>query len=304
MTLDLTPVQGIPKHILPDNIDSIQIIKGGLNNRNILINESYLLKEYLQRDEKNDPVSLRYLREKTVFTKLTNLKFLPKFLNSYEKENKLFIVRSWVEGNIFSLTDLEINPDTLVTTLSSLHSQQYTCEADYNYFNVITRYLREYKHLSNRQQWDLPDLPSILSFYNQQKGKLIEFEKSEYLTRIHGDLVFSNIIYSHQKCILIDWEYTTYGDPLIDLAYLITQNSIPKKSENKLIRLYAHHNSIEIDPRRLSIYKSLMNLMSALWYALQVMRFSNKKLRHTEMDLSGTKFEELAKQRFSQLKIL
>ncbi|PWI49223.1 hypothetical protein CEE45_02460 [Candidatus Heimdallarchaeota archaeon B3_Heim] len=303
MTLDLNSIQGIPKDILPDKVDSIQIIKGGMNNQNILLNGSYLLKAYIQRDEKNDPVQLRYLREKTAFVKLTNLKFMPNFLNSYEKENELYIARMWAEGRILSLTDLDNYTDTLVTTLSSLHRQHYTCEADYNYFDVITRYLQEYRHRFRNQKWNLPDVMAVSSFYDQNKDKLVELEKSRLLTRIHGDLVFSNIICSHQKCIFIDWEYTTYGDPLIDLAYLITQNSIAKKSERKLIRLYAHHNFLEIDPRRLSIYKNLMNLMSALWYSLQVMRFSNNKLTHSELNLSGTQFEELAKQGFSQLKI-
>ena len=123
MVLDLTPIKGVPRHILPKKIDTIQILEGGLNNRNILINGSYLLKAYLQRDEQNDPVQLRYLREKTAFVKLTNLKFMPNFLNSYEKENELYIARRWAEGSILSLPDLENYAEILVTTLSSVHSQ-------------------------------------------------------------------------------------------------------------------------------------------------------------------------------------
>ena len=303
MTLDLTPIKGIPPHILPENIDSVQIVKGGLNNRNILLNGTYLLKQYLPRDEKNDPVRLRYLREKTAFIQLSKVDCLPAFLNSTEEGSELFLARKWVRGKIISLTNLDFITDSLVATLSSLHNQQYTCEADYNYFDVINRYLREYELLSTHQEWDLPDFSSLLAFYDQKKDDLGNSDTKNRLSRIHGDLVFSNIIKFQQKCILIDWEYTTYGDPLIDLAYLITQNSFSPKAENLLIRSYEDFNSLKINPHQLATYKSLMRLMSALWYALQVIRFSNNTLTHSDIDLSRTQFEELAQKVFSQLKI-
>ncbi|MHA1945854.1 MAG: phosphotransferase [Candidatus Hodarchaeales archaeon] len=304
MVLDLTLIKGIPSHLLPKKIDTIQILEGGLNNRNILVNQSYLLKEYIQRDEKNDPVSLRYEREKTAFSELINFNFIPKFINSYEKQGVYFIVRSWVEGEIYCLRDMEHNLDNLVTALSSLHNKQYTCEADYNYFDVIDRYLREYTLLSKELKWDLPDAIPIRTFYDRKKKDLVISDNSAPLTRIHGDLVFSNIISFQQNCTLIDWEYSTYGDSLIDIAYLITQNSIPQTLENNLVHFYEQHNSVVIDLARLSIYKDLMNLMSALWYALQVIRFRSNTLNHTGTDISIGKFEELARQAFVKLDIL
>ncbi len=303
MVLDLTLIKGVPRHILPEQINTIRTIKGGLNNRNILINETCLLKEYLQRDEKNDPVTLRYQREKTAFLELINFNFLPKFINSYEKQGVYFVVRSWVDGEIYSLKDMENNLYNLVTALSSLHSKQYTCIADYNYFDVIERYLRDYTHLSKNRKWDLPDAITIQTFYDRKKEELVITDNSVPLTRIHGDLVFSNIINFQQNCMIIDWEYTTYGDSLIDIAYLISQNSISQSLENRFIHLYEQHNSVVIDLPRLSIYKDLMNLMSALWYALQVIRFRSNTLKPTETDISIGKFEELAKQAFSQLDI-
>jgi thiamine kinase-like enzyme len=303
MTLDLTPIHGFPKDILPEKIKSIQIIKGGLNNRNVLINGSYLLKEYLPRDEKNDPVRLRYFREKTALTSLTKFNFIPSFLISSEEEGKFFIARSWLEGRIMNPTILEQNVDNLVTTLSSLHKQRYSSETDYDYFDVIERYLREYQQRIKDQKIDFPDTESILSFYNLKREVLRASEVTSHLTRIHGDLVFSNIIYSAQKCILIDWEYTTSGDPLIDLAYLITQNTIPLELEKRLINTYMQQYSLEIDPQRLAVYKNLMNLMSALWYALQSIRLFTSMRTHTELSISSSKYAELAKQSFSQLKI-
>ncbi|MHA1978829.1 MAG: phosphotransferase family protein [Candidatus Hodarchaeales archaeon] len=303
MVLDLTPLKGIPKYILPEDISSVQIVKGGLNNRNILLNNSNLLKEYLQRDEKNDPVRLRYFREKNAFTRLLNTDFMPNLFKTYEVEEKFFLTRSWIEGTIMTINDLEFNLEYLVSTLSTLHKQQYSCDEDYHYFAVIERYIREYRKYTYSQEWDFPDYTSIDSFYEDRSGSLEGSEGLNTLTRIHGDLVFSNIIKSGQKCILIDWEYTTRGEPLIDLAYLVTQNAISSTLENKLLNAYMEHSKLEIDLNLFSSYKDLMNLMSALWYALQVFRLQNNIPIHSDIDTSNTNFQELANQSFKKLEI-
>ncbi len=303
MTSDLTPLANIPESILPSKIKSIQFIKGGLNNRNILINKDYLLKEYLQRDEKNDPIQLRYSRERTALKSLTNFKFMPKFFSSYEQDNRFFIARNWINGKIMDHVDLESNLNSLITTLSSLHKLHYTCEADFDYFDVLDRYLREYKDINPPQKENFPEYRAISSFYKEKREELDNVARSDHITRLHGDLVFSNIIQSNHDCILIDWEYTTIGDPLLDLAYLVTQNSIPPELEKRIINLYAHHNSINIDFQAVSLYKNLMNLMSTLWYALQVFRMKNNAYTFPERGIPSSKFLNLARLGFSSLNI-
>ena len=41
----------IPPILMPKEVTSARIIEGGLNNKNILINETWLVKEYLITDE-------------------------------------------------------------------------------------------------------------------------------------------------------------------------------------------------------------------------------------------------------------
>ncbi len=303
MVLDLSSLQGIPKHILPENIKSVQFIKGGLNNRNILINDSFLLKEYLPRDEKNDPVHLRYSRESSAFTRLLNADFMPELFKTHEVEKKYFLTRSWIEGTVLNAAELKSNIENLVSTLSILHNQQYSSMADYHYFDVIERYIREYSQYKNPKESDLPKISLINAFYKESSETLIQSKTFEPLTRIHGDLVFSNIIKSDQRCFLIDWEYTTCGEPLIDLAYLVTQNSISSTLEALLLNTYKAQNNLDIDLDQFSSYKDLMNLMSALWYALQVMRLQNDILTHSKKYVSDVNFKELAIQGFKRLEI-
>ncbi|MHA2096959.1 MAG: hypothetical protein ACW98F_20290, partial [Candidatus Hodarchaeales archaeon] len=63
------------------------------------------------------------------------------------------------------------------------------------------------------------------------------------------------------------------------------------------------HSKLEIDLNLFSSYKDLMNLMSALWYALQVFRLQNNIPIHSDIDTSSTDFQELANQSFKKLEI-
>ena len=148
MDYDSDILEGIPKKILPEEIFSSYNIEGGLNNRNILINNSILIKNYLPRDEKNDPVYLRYLREKEALLTLGQFSYAPKLFQYHETDNKLYISRDWIEGVTLTQNELEIHLEDLVSSLISLHSNTHTSNGDYNYFDVIERYLREYKHLN------------------------------------------------------------------------------------------------------------------------------------------------------------
>jgi thiamine kinase-like enzyme len=304
MTLDLSLVKGVPRHILPENIDSIQIIEGGLNNRNLLLNSRELLKIYLERDEKNDPVYLRYLREKDALFALDKYAFAPRLLNSEETNRKYYIKRQWVDGSILTLDYFRNQPERIMIPLSSLHKNVYTSKGDYDYFDVIERYIQEYMILNDpttKEKIHFPQPESIEKFYLLKNRYIRKFDQFNLSTRIHGDLIFSNIItpLKGEYCIFIDWEYTTSGNPLIDLAYLFTQNNIPKKSQNDFLAVYEEHSSIKIEKVLLGEYCLLMNLMSALWYVLQALRLDSTQ---TPV-IPSSNFRKLAHTAFSKLPI-
>ena len=308
MTVDLTLVEGIPKHLLPSNLVSIKLIKGGLNNRNLLLNSHQLLKIYLQRDEKNDPVRLRYLREKDALFALDKCTFAPRLLNSEEKNKKYYIKRQWVDGSTVTLNNLKKQPERIMIPLSSLHKCTYTSEGDYNYFDVIERYIKEYKlyyDLSAQKEVFFPQPEAIKSLYYNKRQIIRTFTQHKLSTRIHGDLVFSNIITPPKgdQSIFIDWEYATSGNPLIDLAYLFSQNNIPKESQRDCIVAYEEYSSIEIDLHLLEEYCILMNLMSALWYALQALRLDSIKGQELVPPVSNSDFRKMAQKAFLMLSL-
>ena len=308
MIVDLTLVEGIPKHLLPSNLVSIEVIQGGLNNRNLLLNSYQLLKIYLLRDEKNDPVYLRYLREKDALIALDKFTYAPKLLNSEETDNKYYIKRQWVEGSTLTLDQCKSHPEKIMVPLSSLHKCTYVSKGDYDYFDVIERYIKDYKfqlNLTAKEEVSFPQPEAIETFYSNKRRDIRKFIQHKLLARIHGDLVFSNIISPPKTnhCVFIDWEYSTVGNPLIDLAYMFTQNDVPKDSQTNLLVAYEEYSSIKVDLLLLEEYSILMNLMSALWYVLQTLRLDSNKGQDLKSIDPSSNFRKLAQKAFSMLSI-
>jgi thiamine kinase-like enzyme len=270
--------------LLPSKISSVHPVKGGINNFNILVNGNYLIKEYQVQDEANDPVFSRFLREKESLIILKNNSFSPKLLGFYDKSPELYITREWIEGNPISVNQFQTNLDNIVQALISIHQCRTPISEDFCYFDVISRYLREYNRLkpasfTNSDLFsDLPSFQAINHYFTTHLSQLQHLDQSPYQVRLHGDLVLTNIIFNEidNKITFIDWEYSTLGDILIDLSYLLTQNNLPKNTQNKLIDSYIEYTDSHLDLNILNLYCDLMKLMSALWYTIHASRLHSK----------------------------
>ena len=105
MTKNFHFLEDIPISLLPKRIHSVMEVSGGLNNKNILVNNSILIKKYLSHNEHIDPVFLRYKREKEAIFSLKNTLCSPTLLNSYEDSDKYYITREWIPGYSFDQID-------------------------------------------------------------------------------------------------------------------------------------------------------------------------------------------------------
>ncbi|MFX0152071.1 MAG: phosphotransferase [Candidatus Hodarchaeota archaeon] len=307
-------IEGIPKVLLPNKITSTRIIEGGLNNRNILLNENWLIKQYLLRDEVNDPVYLRFLREKDTLKMLKENQHTPKLLKYHEDPPNLFLVREWVKGKPITVNQIQKNPIMLIEALISIHKEIKSTGGDFQYLDVIRRYLREYKRVEasitngSGQFADFSVLPQyhlIEQFFVDCLFQVQDFNSSKDSVRIHGDLVFSNIILTEeqQNLVLIDWEYSTLDNPLIDLAYLFSQNQVPLELQQILINEYESQLKVIVNPIELKVYYKLMSLMSALWYAIQAFRLESSSFPVAKQKISSLKFIKLALDTFTILNL-
>jgi len=315
MSSQFSLLNDIPTDILPQKIFTVELIKGGLNNQNILVNDSLLIKKFCKRDELNDPMIDRFSREIEVLKQINHQSYSPVLLNHVSKDFNLIISRSWIEGHPITIEQIKNDPKlllALVKTLSLVHKNNFVTSCDYDYFDVIRRYLKEYrvidkKYFNQVNIEDFSDLPSYksLNLYFLNQFNLIEKDKlANKSVRIHGDLVFSNIIIKKKskQIILIDWEYSTIGSLYMDLAYFMTQNPFTRSLEHQFITLYEKEGKTIINNQTLTYYKNIMNLMAGLWYVIHSIRIFESKIKEiTKLDFS--EFLLLGKDRLNALNI-
>ena len=313
MNHDLNLIEHIPPILLPKEVTSARLIKGGLNNKNFLINESWLVKQYLSRDEANDPVYLRFLREKDSLLLLKSDHHAPRLLKYYDDDINFYITRDWVQGHTFTHDQLHLNLESLVDAIFSIHSITKATAGDFHYYDVIKRYLLEYKGIERQyptspildmKSSQIPSYEKIDRYFNDHINQLQTEHSSKPLVRVHGDLVFSNMILTPEsEIVFIDWEYSTLADPCIDLAYFITQNQLSHESQSIFISSYEHKLGYQMKPEVLELTCDLMNLMSGLWYIIQAARLKSAPDLVSQQSTPVFEYITLAQERLQTLQL-
>lgn len=305
----------IPPILLPKKINSVRMIEGGFNNRNILINESWLIKEYNVRDETNDPVYLRFLREKDSLLLLNQNSHTPQLLKYYDDGINFFIARKWVDGQPLTNELLKDNVELLVDAITSFYNVTESTEGDFHYYDVIKQYLLEYKgfkrHYPTSPSMDkefsnFPSYERVDRLFIDHIHQLQRINSVKPLVRTHGDLVLSNIILTlkNPKIVFIDWEYSTLSDPLIDLAYLLSQNKLSYKIQQIILTNYEEQLGIQVNSVELKLFCDLMNLMSGLWYANYAVQTKLVPSRSGKQEQTSADLMKLALDQFQALNLV
>ena len=101
----------------------------------------------------------------------------------------------------------------------------------------------------------------------------------------HQDLYHANFVYFNEKAYLIDWEYSSQGDPLFDYADLIWQNELDQNSEviNDI------YSKIGINDDRTKTKMELFQILSMITWGFWAKRKSPKENRGQEALISAIK---------------
>ncbi|NRA54892.1 MAG: phosphotransferase [Gammaproteobacteria bacterium] len=125
--------------------------------------------------------------------------------------------------------------------------------------------LSDYWHLctSNNEQFKGRHQIVVTELINRLK----ELTSHTYCL-IHGDINRGNIIVGATQLWLIDWEFSAFNDPYIDLASVMVELKLAAQDRAQFIAQYAQV-SFEVDQARLQLFECYYCAMCWLWLQLQ-----------------------------------
>ena len=184
-------------------------------------------------------------REYRIMSQLYNSKVpVPKMITLCEDDSVIgtpFFIMEYIQGKVFTNTLLPFeNPDTrykiylsLSSTLANLHlldPNKYSLSRSLRSVNYIERQIKIWKsQFESTQTEKIPEMDFLIEWLEENCPN--ETPKSF----IHGDYRLGNIIFHPKKfniSAVLDWELSTIGHPLADLAYSCLPWHIPINEDN------------------------------------------------------------------------
>ncbi len=126
----------------------------------------------------------------------------------------------------------------------------------------IVEYLERYRQLASKHTPSQSEKITQIFSHARELSKYYEMS-----SLCHNDLSLNNFLWNKTASTLriIDWEYACYGDPIMDLANLITSCRLTIEQEKMLIKLYCHQTQAEISTTKLAKMKQLGQHINSLW---------------------------------------
>ncbi|MBM3524906.1 MAG: hypothetical protein FJX57_18310, partial [Alphaproteobacteria bacterium] len=84
-------------------------------------------------------------------------------------------------------------------------------------------------------------------------------------TLIHADLIPENVIVAADRVVLVDWEYSGAGDPVVDVASVVLHFGLPPEQATRFV---AAHGAA--DPAIVAALQPVLALREALWCEVQL----------------------------------
>ena len=191
----------------------------------------------------------------------------PRVVNFIEPENILvtdFIVSNSPYLKLNQNAGIDIQ---LIKTIKALHNTKPFLQ-NFDMFKLIDYYLR----LLKRRKIELPKFIDKYSKTIDSLGKILA-QYRNHLVPCHNDIVPENIINSHHKIYLVDFDYSGNNDFCFDLGNLSVEMGYNENQVNQLVKYYCGTIQEKILSRVL-LQSIVSDIGWSLWGYLQA-RISN-----------------------------
>jgi thiamine kinase-like enzyme len=282
--------------------DIVSIGKLHQNNWNWQVGNKVILKIFIPNEEDHLEEIPRWEKESHALRLVGPQGFAPILLKETTTKDGIHaLVRRFIPGK--SLNALSLAPSQLIKIakiLQKIHST-HVQRRDPSAEGPMRWYmLRSEKTLHLFQTcWHQHPIPTKFTPHFTKKAfeqsmdfvqQLIRKITMDTLSLVHGDLLLPNILLSDHsdQFMLIDWEYSGYRDPAVDVSYFMTQNSELESHHEDFFQAYINCPSFSEDVNefrlRVKAYDLILDWIYALWSANRALQMVSGKRSSFDID--------------------
>ncbi|WP_196158423.1 phosphotransferase [Reinekea sp. G2M2-21] len=166
--------------------------------------------------------------------------------------NEHWLLTKWIQGTTF-----RPNSKKEIEQLAKLVKHVHSCQIQPNDTAPPLNVCEQIEHLLTHCHIENNVILALI------KDRCLRYKFPEQLTLCFHDWHPGNLIQETENLILIDWEYAASGDPVVDIACLMSGFQLDEP-----LRRYLQ-DSLQVSDDHLESALCLTELMSILWYQVR-----------------------------------
>ncbi len=193
----------------------------------------------------------------------------------FEKNTGIKISEFYEDLYTFTSSDLKNKEfrDDALDLLNRLHNSDLKFKENFSPLNVFKTLAKNNEKIENESK----------AIGEEIIKRLIEIGLES--KPCHQDLYHANFVYLKEKAYLIDWEYSSQGDPIFDYADLIWQNEL-EEDQDSINDIY---KIIDIKDEKIKVKFELFRVLSMITWGFWAKRKSPQDNKGEEVLLLAIK---------------
>ncbi len=193
----------------------------------------------------------------------------------FEKDTGIKISEFYEDLYTFTSSDLKNKEfrDDALDLLKRLHNSDLKFQENFSPLNVFKTLAKNNEKIENESK----------AIGEEIIKRLIEIGLES--KPCHQDLYHANFVYLKEKAYLIDWEYSSQGDPIFDYADLIWQNEL-EEDQDSINDIY---KIIDIKDEKIKVKFELFQVLSMITWGFWAKRKSPQENKGEEVLLLAIK---------------